>query len=259
MKKLCDPFPLSWCRNVDFLPILSMQSKLNEKQILYYFEGSVSTSKSRDTKPLTTDLGITISPSTTNANKLNVFYGDIIPNVDDVLTLREIWDEIKIYNPEAPDVVIHKKGIIHEIPRNIMYEKVVDGADYLFQSQSATGNHYRLLRKKTNLPIVNTYQLAKSGLLEHHDMKPSDPCFRRIKSILKTDWIKPSNNVGWHELQHIIFKLERGLRGKIKEGTSGINWWEDTAQPMYFGGTIDHTALNVRICMLDDLHKLIGI
>ena len=64
---------------------------------------------------------------------------------------------------------------------------------------------------------------------------------------------------GWYDLQNILFKVERTLRGKIEGKKTGIHWWEDTAQPMYFGGQVDHTDLNVRVCMLDDRHRLIGI
>jgi len=259
MDKVCEDFPLSWCRNVDLIPIMSMQSKLNKDKEVFYFKGTASTSKSKETPNLTTELGINISPSSIDTNKLNVVYGTKIPNINGFLSLNEIWEDTKKELPEMPDIVINQKGMVHKIPRNIIDESVIDGAEHLYQMQSSTRNPYSVLRKKINLPIVNTYHIAKAGLLEHEKIRPRDPCFKRLRSVLKTDWIKPSNEKGWYELQRILFKLERGLRGKIEGRKRGINWWEDTAQPMYFGGHINHTELNVRVCMLDDRHKLIGI
>jgi len=259
MKKVCEPFPLSWCRNVDFLPILSAQSKLNKKQKIYYFEGTVSMGSTKALDHIRTELGVTISPSATDRNAFDIIYGDIIPNLDSICDPLEIWNSTLQELPETPEIVIHSKGIVHDIPKNILNESAIDGAEYLYHKQSSVGNQYNSLRRKINLPIVNPYIIAKAGLLENENFKFRDPCFKRIRSVLKTEWIKPSNDKGWYELQHILFKLERGLRGKIEGRKSGNNWWEDTAQPMYFGGHINHTDLNVRVCMLDDRHRLIGI
>ena len=111
---------MSWCRNVDFLPIMSMQSKLNQDKEIFYFKGSVSTSKSKETNPIKTELGIHITPSSTDSNKVNVEYGTKIPDVNDILTLKEIWESTISMLPETPDIVIHEEGLIHQIPRNIL-------------------------------------------------------------------------------------------------------------------------------------------
>lgn len=255
----CVPFPLNWARNVDFVPLISLQAKLNKEQELFFFEGRVSVGRSTPREPITTDLGITIGPSNVIRNAVDVSHGSPNPRNDNWLPQSEIWENIKEYMPEIPDVAIHTKGIIHDVPLNVMSEEPLDGADYLFQQQSAIGNRYRRIRQQTSIPVINPHNIVRNGLYEHGVIKPGDPCLRRIRSVLATDYILPSNNRGYNILHPLIFKIERGLRGKTKDVTTGKNWWEDTARPYYLGGRIDSTELNIRICQLDDRRQLIGI
>lgn len=255
----CLPFPMNWCRNVDFVPLLSLQAKLNEDQELFFLEGRVSVGKSTPRKPIRTDLGITIGPSNMVRNALDFHHGSPDPNNGNWLPQKEIWGNIKEYIPDIPDVAIETKGMIHEVPRNVMFEDPLDGAEHLFQQQSRVGNRYRRIREQTGIPVINPHNIIRQGLLEHGVIRSNDPCLRRIRSVLSTDYILPSNGRGYNSLFPMIFRVERGLRGKIEGRATGRNWWEDTAQPRYLGGTIDSMNLDVRVCRLDDRRQLIGI
>lgn len=69
----------------------------------------------------------------------------------------------------------------------------------------------------------------------------------------------PSNNQGYNSFSDILLDVERGLHGKIQGRAFGVHWWEDTAIPRIIRGNYDHTAIDIRICQLDDRKQLIGI
>lgn len=258
MKRPCEPFPLNWGRNVDLMPVMSLQSKLNKDQELFYFRGHVSVGDSISRKPIETDLGLTIGPSTSMRNRVDINYGCIEPNIINEITVNEIYNDFMEQMPDSPDIVIASKGIIHPVPRNLIDTKELDGVEQLFEEQSAVGNRYRILRER-GIPVINPYHIVRNELYDKEIIEPGDPCLKRIKGILKTEYILPSNGQGYNSLYRVLLKLERGLRGKIEGRIIGKNWWEDTAQPLYLGGQIDSTSLNVRICRLDDRKQFIGI
>lgn len=260
MKKYeINPFPPSWCRNVDFLPTMFLQAKVNQDQEIYYFKGHVSTSGSTPTEPIITDLGVSIKPSTTQLNRVDIGYGRLEPNADEKISNKEIWNTFKEQMPDQPDIVVGQRGTIHTVPENVMTKEPFDGADYIFQQQTSIGNRSRSIRQKTGIPVTSSYSIARNGLYSHEIVKPGDPCLSRIKGTLTTDFIIPSNNNGYGVLQDIILDVERGLRGKVQGRAKGRCWWEDTAIPSYVRGNYDHTAIDIRICILDDYKKLIGV
>lgn len=252
-------FPVSWPRNVDFLPTMFLQAKVHKDQDVYYFKGHVSTGDSAPTESITTDLGMSITPSVTQRNQVDINYGKQEPNADDCISNKEIWNDFKELMPDQPDIVISQRGTVHDVPENVMLKKPFEGADYLFQHQTAIGNRSRSLFKKTGIQVVSGYNIARSGLYAHEIIKPGDPCLSRIKSTLATEYIIPSNGNGYNSFSESILDVERGLRGKIQGRAKGKNWWEDTAIPHYVRGNYDHTSIDIRICLLDDNKKLVGV
>jgi len=255
----CNPFPLDWARNVDFVPLLSLQAKMNEQQKLFYFKGRVSMGKSTPTEPIRTDLGISIAPSRIMRNAVDVSLGSPNPKNEIRLPQKEIWENVKEWYPDCPEVAIRTKGIVHDIPKNVMFEQPLDGVDNLYQQQTAIGNRYKRIRQQTMIWVVNPLNIVRDGLYGHGVIRPGDPCMRRIRSVLATDYLLPSNKMGYNILYPILIKLEQGLRGKIEGRANGRNWWEDTAIPEIIRGNINNTSLNIRICQLDDRKQPIGI
>ena len=260
MKKYeINPFPPGWCRNVDFLPTMFLQSKVSQDLELYFFKGHVSTGGSQPTDTITTDLGISITPSTTQRNRVDITYGRLEPNADEKISNKEIWNTFKEQMPDQPDIVIGQRGTIHAVPENVMDKGVFDGADFVFQQQTSVGNRSRSIQRKIGIPVTSSYNIARNGLYSHEIVKPGDPSLSRIKGTLATDFIIPSNDKGYSVLQDSVLDVERGLRGKIQGRVKGKHWWEDTAIPNFVRGNYDHTAIDIRICVLDDYKKLIGV
>jgi len=259
MRKMCEPFPPNWCRNVDFLPTMFLQSELNKNRELYFFKGHVSVGETETVQPIVTDLGVAIKPSSSFRDRIDISFGSEVTDIDNVVTVAEIWNDFKGEMPDRPDIVIKQWGIVHKVPENVMDIDPFDGADYIFQQQSAIGNRHRSFYKKTGIRVVSSYSIAKEGLYNHGVVKPNDPCLKRIKSTLATDFLIPSNNKGYYSFQNILLDVERGLRGKTFGRVTGLRWWEDTAIPKIIRGNYDHTAIDIRVCQLDDKGYLIGV
>lgn len=261
MKEYVKAFDPWMVRNVDFVPVLSLQAGIDKGQELYYLKGIFSEMKSSIEEPIETELGGMIKPMTTTGHGAEIKYGNINPEMEYRLTPKEILRDIEGY--EILDMVIHRKGTIHKIPRSIEDMEQIGGSDYLYHQQSSVGNRDKKIRRLTGIPVISPYRTIESELLVHRKIfrrpKVIHSGLRKIRSVLKTDWILPSDTMGWENLRHALLPVERAIRGKQQGKTMGKNWWQDTAMPHTISGRIDSRIINVRICQLDDRRSFIGI
>lgn len=112
-------FPPNYSRNIDMMPVLSLQTALDKEATVYYFKGFVSETTSRNPlgeKPIKTELGIVIKPSNVARNVTEVEFGHPDPIAGYEVTHKEIFNELQSY--EVVECNISIRGRIHSIPKN---------------------------------------------------------------------------------------------------------------------------------------------
>lgn len=245
------PYPPEYARNLDFLPIISVQRALGPKQELYYFSGTVSVpfpKVSTVGKPIKTELGGTIRSHPIMRNASEIRYGKPEPT-GFKCTQEEIHEEItSVY--QLPEAVINQRGKVEKVPKIVEDFKQLQGVDELYSQETSRGNFCRKFRRMFGLKFFNPYRAMKNELVEYGIVKPSDPCFKRLRSVLTVDWII-GHRKGWSDFLDILFQLEQAL--------CTDKWWQDTAVPHPISDTIDSRLIQAQIYLLDKRDELIAI
>jgi len=248
-----EPFPPFFPRNVDLLTPLSLQEKLDPSLELFYCMGHVSVPLMEATggREVETDLGVKIKASSIHRGMTEVVYGRPEPTGMN-LSQREILENVvaNTSTREVPEVVLEGRGVREDVPKELEEVDVFQGSDMVFYLQSSVGNRYRSLRRMLQLPLSNPYRIARGALLLHKIVNPWDPVFKRMRSVLKTDWVI-TNRKGWTDLQAYHLPLQRTL---CRE-----KWWQDTAIPHPITSTIDSRLIKAQVYVLDKLDELVAI
>lgn len=215
------PYPREWPRVLDFLPPLGLQVALDKDLELYYCVARVSIQKQKmPLRPVETELGVNISVDNTSGNTVVAKYGTPTPTTD-APTQKELLENVVENVPvDFPDIVIKKRGVVEKIPKILEDHESFQGVEDIFYQQTSRGNYTRMLRRAFHLPIQNPFYFVKGPLLEHKIIKsPRDPIFRKIRSTLKTEWVKTDVS-GYLEFGRTgVFDLGKALSGK--------KWWQD--------------------------------
>lgn len=244
------PYPLEYARNLDFLPLISVQRALEPKQELYYFTGTVSVpfpKVSTTTKPIKTELGGTIRSHPIMRNASQIRYGKPEPT-GFRCTQKEIHEEIT--NLELPEAVINQRGKVETVPKLVEDLKPLQGVDELYTQETSRGNFCRKFRRMLGIKFFNPHRTMKNELVTYGFVKPSDPCFKRLRSVLMVDWIT-GRKKGWSGFLDVLFPLERAL--------CIDKWWQDTAIPHPISDTIDSRLIQARIYLLDKRDELMAV
>jgi len=191
------PFPDRYPRNVDFIPLLTLQNTLQPQLEMFRFQGlvSVSAEKSRrlvDMKHKDTNLKIRIVrgnrphtlidyPLTGKVDtSLPTVTGDeIIENVKDLTGLPEL----------IPELVIKERGIATKIPKKLESLEAVQDIENLYQHETACGYHTKLIGSVLGVRFFKPFLTMRSELIDKKILKPSEVDLRRMRSILPTDWV----------------------------------------------------------------------
>lgn len=245
------PYPPQYARNLDFIPITSLQRALKPKQELYYFNGTVSVpfgKVSTTRKTIKTALGGTIKSHPIMRNASEIRYGKAEPT-GFRCTQAEIHEEITSAY-ELPEAVINQRGTVEKVPKIVENLKPLQGVGELYSLETSRGNFCRKFRRMFGLKFFNPYRAMKNELVMQGIVKPSDPCFKRLRSVLMVDWIT-GRKKGWSDFIDVLFQLEQALC---------INkWWQDTAIPHPISDTIDSRLIQARIYLLDKRDELATI
>lgn len=248
-----DSFPPFFPRNIDLLTPLSLQEKLDPHLELFYCMGHVSVPLREATggREVETNLGVRIKASSIHRGMTEVAYGTPTPT-GTRLSQREILEDVvaNTSTRDVPEVVLRSRGVRDDVPRKFEDVDVFEESDSIFYLQKAVGNRYRSLRRMLQLPLSNPYRIAKGALLLHRVVSPYDPVFKRMRSVLKTNWVM-TNRMGWKELQAHNLPLQRTL---CRE-----KWWQDTAIPHPISSRIDSRLVKAQVYLLDKLDELVAI
>lgn len=150
-----------------------------------------------------------------------------------------------------PDVAISRRGVRVDIPKEIEELEALQGKDLLFHQQTAVGNHIHKIRRTFGLwQLQNPYRIIKNELILNGVVQPNDRCFRRMKSVLKTDWVI-APPTGWRGLKNEMLPIHRAM--------SKNRWWQDIGLPHALTGQINHTYLDATVYQLDRRKELVAI
>lgn len=173
------------------------------------------------------------------------------------LTQREVLEDIvastgvELSSLLIPDVAIVRRGIGIEIPREIEDLECLQGCERLYHLQTARGNHIHKIRRTFGLyQLQNPYRLIKNDLILHRVVRSTDPRFRRMKSVLKTDWIT-APPFGWRHFKDDMLSIHRAM--------TRDRWWQDIGIPHPLTGQIDHRVIDAVVYILDRRRELVAI
>ena len=258
MRGIIEPFSPKWPRTLDFLSQMKLQTKVDPKLELYYFDGEVSFSTGDSTRklseiPRTTELGVKIDQTQSSANKIHVRFGDVLPNTDDLRSQAEILEDVKDASPiEVPDVVTHMRGAVEKMPKGLEEIESMQESEYAFYEQESRGNRTRSLRKTFDMwDLRNPHEFIKGDLLKFGVIKSlKDPLMRRMRGIQKTNWVR-TDDKGYFELGSDILELEKAL---CKD-----KWWQDLGIVKSFSGDVEGRIFDGQVYWLAKRRWLVAI
>ena len=251
------PFPDRYPRNVDFIPLLTLQNTLQPELEMFRFQGIVSVSaekarrlvdmKHKDTNlkikivrgnrphtlidyPLTGKLDTSL-PTTTGE--------EIIENVKDLTGLPEL----------IPELVIKERGIKTKPPKSLEDVEAVQGIENLYQHESACGYHTKLISSVLGVRFFKPFLTMRSELISKGILEPWEIDLRRMRSILPTDWLT-GDKKGYD------YFMATGSLQKTLEALCQGRFHQDTA---LFKVRVDGVPINNRIYVLRNRDELIAI
>lgn len=249
-------YPLSWPRNLDFVPLLTLQKALDPNLELFYCEAHVSIplekiSPSGGNRPVKTSLGGIMETDQINRLETNVRYGEPDPrnytlSKLDKLPQQEILKDI-MENADVPEAVLRARGIREGIPPKIEDLDVLQGCEEILYHQTGKGNYTNKIKKSFGLwQLRNPRTTIKNDLILYGVAGLHDPRFRRMKSILRTDWLISATRTryhGWNNLGSSMLPLQQALCEN--------KFWQDTGKASPLTGKIDSKVINAQVYELD--------
>jgi hypothetical protein len=231
------PYPDDWYRRLDFLTPLGLQISVGEKDLeVYHCHLAVSVKGTPPTlkKVEKTEFGeLKVNPIL--RNQVDYKMGQPNPrNGYNPIPQKEILNDILNHLGGAvtiignmPDVVIKSRSVVEKIPKEVEELAVFQGSDYIFYHQKAYGNFPHKIRQVIKRGITNPYNFVKYELLTNNILKlPNDPVLKKIRSILKTEWVL-TDTLGYNSIGNLgILELEKALTKR--------RWWTDIGKPLPF-------------------------
>ena len=250
------PYPLAWPRNLDFVPLLTLQQTLDPKLDLFYCEAHVSVplekiSPTGGRRPFRTPLGGIVKSYEMNRLETRVQYGDADPRNYSLSQLEKLPQEeiLKdvMANADVPEVVLKMRGVREGIPPEIEDFEALQGCEEILYHQTGRANYTRKIKTSFGLwQLRNPRTMIKNNLILYGIAGLHDPRFRRMRSTLRTDWLISAGRAhyrGYRNLDDVILPIQRALcRGKF---------WQDTGKVSRLTGRIDSRVINAQVYQLD--------
>lgn len=244
--------------NLDFMPSINLQAKLDPKQELY-FAGMI-VSYGRKSPPAAFkeakkgsykrvgDLGAKVKRL--SGTSLEIKFGSNNPLDQTVMTHLEMAKEITaVWQP--PTSIIKKCGTIDKITKLLEKRSELDGVNSIYSRHNSIANRPNYIRNRLNFTGIGTYRLTnthqelKLDFLKRNIIFPDlKEDLKRIRSFLVNQSLLTDTKVGYDSLYPIKHIVQKELRKK--------RFWKDTAIPMTFRGDLDGIKnLGMTICKLD--------
>lgn len=251
------PFPDRYPRNVDFIPLLTLQNILQPELEMFRFQGIVSVSAEKakrmvDMKHEDTNLKIKIvrgnRPHTLIDYPLTGKVDTSLPTT----TGEEIIENVKNLTglPELiPELVIQERGIKIKPMKSLEEIEACQGIDNLYQHETACGYHTALIGSVLGVRFFKPFLTMRGELVSKGILKPWEVDLRRMRSILPTDWLT-GDGKGYN------YFMQTGSLQPTLEALCESKFHQDTA---LFQGRVDGIPVNNRIYLLHKRDELIPI
>lgn len=251
------PFPDHYPRNVDFIPVLTLQNILQPNSEMFHFEGMVSVSVEKakrlvDIKDKDTNLKIRTvrgnRPHTTIQYPLTGKVDTSLPTVTGDEMIEDVVDLTGL--PElTPELVIKKRGLKKKVPKSLEDVEALQSIENLYQHESSSGYHTKLLSSVLGVRFFKPFLTMKAELVAKGILKPWEVDLRRMRSILPTDWLT-SDSKGYD------YFMGTGDLQKTLEALGQGQFHQDTA---LFRGRVDGIPISNRVYVLEKRQELIAI
>jgi len=255
---------------LDFVPLLTLQEKLDPKLELFYCDTTVSVplGKVSGVKPRTTPLGGVVKEGLIHRGTTDIVYGMPDPtnyavSQLDIFTQQEILQDIQAH-VGIPEAVLQVRGAIEGIPKAVEDLEVFSGCEKVLHMLISRGNRIRSLRRMTGLLLWNPYHPIKNDLaIYRYAQSANDPVFRRMKSIQKTDWMLmwDGQRYGSPRSPSVVLPLQRGLVGQKARslGFKPTEFYQDVGLPHPISGRINSRFIEARFYMLENRREVTAV
>ena len=157
---------------------------------------------------------------------------------------------------EVPEVVLRQRLIIDDVPKEVESSSPFSGSEEVYHLQIARANHIHKIQKAFGLrQLQNPFSLIKTDLCNNNIVSANNPVFKRMKSVLKTDWLIPNrlvtNSRRNDRLYYYMLPLHRALCRN--------RWWQDVGRPHPLTGRIDSKIIEAQVYLLDRRNALIAV
>jgi len=258
------PYALNLPRNLDLVPVLSLQSVLEPIAQVGYLEAMVSV-KPKDIgispvhREIPTSLGGVIKQDDVDRRVTKIEYGKLDPSKFARFSQREVLDDVIKSIPvkeEVPEVVLRQRLIIDDVPKEIENSTPLSGSEEIYHLQIARANHIHKIQKAFGLrQLQNPFSLIKQDLCNNNIVKANDPVFKRMKSVLKTESVVPNRLVkNSHTNERLYFYMLPLHRALCRD-----RWWQDIGKPHPLTGRIDSKVVEAQVYLLDRRNALVAV
>jgi len=249
-------YPPKFPRSIDLIDKLGLQVAVGAGDLkVQFLLGEVSW-QTRKVKPeikegLLSESRIKLKPI--SRNQAEYIFGSLEPANSLIVKqkdiLKDITEGLGLEPSEALAVSIKERVSIREVnelPRELQEFEHLQGANDLYHYESYTSDHTGIITRSFRLPkgfLRSLPRVIRNELVENDIVRRTDPILRRIRSVLRTEWILPDTGEGWNALLPVMKPLHISLANPY--------WWQDVGIPhdmIMNGGLIK--PLNVQVYKL---------
>lgn len=270
-ERIPQPYPLSFPRTFDFIPLHSIQSQVDPAQEVYFYAGNVSIpiSKFESTYIRNKEHDITIKQSPVNRTNTAVKFGST--KSEGIVSQKELWNAVQdeMGFDTVPELAIRARGLRTKVPWEVQDHPDLEGSEYIYQLQMSRGNRTRSFRERFGLyQLSNPTLLIKNELIERGIWRRFYS--RRIKSILRTESVLAGDGAkrkGWTELFKMPVSHIKGeknyrfppLSAQLNRALIEDKWHQDMGIPSSLTGQIDSLKMKSVVYILSKRHKVMVI
>jgi hypothetical protein len=238
-------------RNIDFIPSLLLQEKLNPRMEVCHMVASTSKLDAAKTQAPKRASSLKLKRVRKTTTHVYFQYGEPDfhnPGGIDVTSIPELKQSL--YDDAGfEDATIAQRIVIHDIPKPIEHLLPFQGYDQIFEAQAGSSSRSRQLQKLLGLHTWNPRRSMSANLLkEKYITSMKDGSLKKLQSNLVTDWLKPSDpSLGVFHFGDKLQLLETEL---VKDTPSKERWWLDTGIPQSLSARLGGLSIDVRLFSL---------
>jgi len=238
-------------RRVDFLPILRLQGVAIPKQEIGTCVCTTTVQEPFKEYEHSAEFGTLLRNDGSNT-RLTFTLGtpSVIPEVtykpsEIIENISDALGGLTILAPGVEDILVKQMGAKEPLPRGVPQEGPLDGVNDIYTESTARGNHNKMFRQRTGVPVANPFTIASQGLRAHR-MAPTEHLAKRLRSVLEV-----TNVVGLADDRRVYRdELGRTNMGGIQMATALAHWNQDVGTPVTIEAAVNAHRFGFRMLRL---------